>query len=164
MQLVTFTESNNTRIGLLKDDGVIDLSAVKPDLPTDMLGFVQAGDAAKAAAAEVASGDPQFSLAEVRLEAVINRPPKIIGIGLNYRAHAEESNMEIPKIPLVFTKQSTSANGPYDPVYWSDEGKALDYEGELAVIIGKDCRRVPKDSASEVIFGLCVLNDVSVRD
>jgi 2-keto-4-pentenoate hydratase/2-oxohepta-3-ene-1,7-dioic acid hydratase in catechol pathway len=164
MQLVTFTESNNTRIGLLKDDGVIDLSAVRPDLPADMLGFIQAGDAAKAAAAEVASGDPQFSLAEVKLEAVINRPPKIIGIGLNYRAHAEESNMEIPKIPLVFTKQSTSANGPYDPVYWSDEGKALDYEGELAVIIGKDCRRVPKDRASEVIFGLCVLNDVSVRD
>jgi len=164
MQLVTFTESNNTRIGLLKGDSVIDLSDVKPDLPTDMLGFIQAGDSAKAAAFEAASGVPQFSLTEVKLEAVISRPPKIIGIGLNYRAHAEESNMEIPKIPLVFTKQSTSANGPYDPVYWSDESKALDYEGELAVIIGKDCRRVPKDRASEVIFGLCVLNDVSVRD
>ena len=58
MQLVTFTESNNTRIGLLKDDGVIDLSAVKPGLPTDMLGFIQAGDSAKRAAAEAASGSP----------------------------------------------------------------------------------------------------------
>jgi 2-keto-4-pentenoate hydratase/2-oxohepta-3-ene-1,7-dioic acid hydratase in catechol pathway len=128
MQLVTFTESNNTRIGLLKDDGVIDLSAVRPGLPADMLGFIQAGDAAKAAAAEVASGDPQLRLAEVKLEAVINRPPKIIGIGLNYRAHAEESNMEIPKIPLVFTKQSTSANGPYDPVTSSRQGRPVAWD------------------------------------
>lgn len=164
MRLITFTESNNTRIGLLKGKDVIDLSAAAPDLPTEMLELIQTGEPAISIAQEAESGEPQFRVSDVKLEAVITRPPKIIGIGLNYRAHAEESNMEIPKVPLVFTKQSTSANGPYDPIYWSEEGKAMDYEGELAIIISKDCRRVPKDKASDVILGMCVLNDVSVRN
>jgi 2-keto-4-pentenoate hydratase/2-oxohepta-3-ene-1,7-dioic acid hydratase in catechol pathway len=95
---------------------------------------------------------------------VIKRPPKIIAIGLNYRAHAEESNMALPDVPLVFTKQSTSANGPYSPIYWSEEGKAMDYEGELALVIARNCRRVTRHQAKEVILGFCVANDVSVRD
>ena len=65
---------------------------------------------------------------------------------------------------MVFTKQSTSANGPYSPIYWSEEGKAMDYEGELALVIARNCRRVTRDQAKEVILGYCVANDVSVRD
>ena len=164
MKLVTFTQGNKTRIGLLKGDGIIDLSKADSSLPGDMLAFIQAGESALNAAKAAESADAHYTLADVNLEAVISRPPKIIGIGLNYRAHAEESGMELPKVPLVFTKQSTSANGPFDPIYWSEDSKALDYEGELGVIIGKNCRRVPAGRASEVIFGLCVLNDVSVRD
>ncbi len=72
--------------------------------------------------------------------------------------------MALPEVPLVFTKQSTSANGPYSPIYWSEEGKALDYEGELALVIARNCRRVTRDQAKEVILGYCVANDVSVRD
>ena len=72
--------------------------------------------------------------------------------------------MEIPKTPFVFTKQSTSANGPYDPIHWSEESKALDYEGELGVVIGKRCRHVSVADAPSVIAGFCIVNDVSVRD
>ena len=164
MQIVSFTEKGNPRIGLLQGDGIIDLSQTAPELATDMLSFLQQGEAAMAMARASMGGSPHFSTGEVKLEAIIKRPPKIIAIGLNYRAHALESNMAIPKVPLVFTKQSTSSHGPYDPIHWSEDSKALDYEGELAVIIGKNCRRVPRDKASNVIAGFCILNDVSVRD
>ena len=164
MKLVTFTESKVSRIGVLKDDRIIDLSQVAPNLPKDMLTFLQQGDAAMKAAAQHVDAQAQFALAEVVIEAPLTRPPKILAIGLNYRAHAEESNMEIPKYPLVFTKQGTSANGPYAPIHAPREIRMLDYEGELAIVIGKRCRRVTKADASKVIAGFCVLNDVSVRE
>ncbi len=164
MKIVSFTESGRSRIGLLQDNGIVDLSQSNPDLATDMLSLLQQGETAMAMAKASQDNSPHFSSDEVKIEAIIKRPPKIIAIGLNYRAHAEESNMAIPKVPLVFTKQSTSSQGPYDPIHWSEDSKALDYEGELAIVIGKDCRRVPKDKASGVIAGFCILNDVSVRD
>jgi len=164
MKLITFTEAGWSRVGLLKDDGVIDLSIACPSLPHEMLGLIQAGPDAIALAASACDQAPHFSLLGVAFEAVIKRPPKIIAIGLNYRAHAEESNMALPEVPLVFTKQSTSANGPYSPIYWSEEGNAMDYEGELALVISRNCRRVTQDQAKEVILGFCVANDVSVRD
>jgi len=164
MKLVTFTENKKTRIGLLENQAIIDLSSAAPELPTEMTSFLQQGDIAMTIARQTQSSEPHFQLDEVILEAPILRPPKILAIGLNYRAHAEESNMDIPKVPLVFTKQSTSINGPYGDVHWSPDSKALDYEGELGVIIGKSCRRVPADKAASVIAGFCVMNDVSVRD
>jgi 2-keto-4-pentenoate hydratase/2-oxohepta-3-ene-1,7-dioic acid hydratase in catechol pathway len=164
MKLVTFTESSISRIGLLKEDQIIDLSQVAPSLPKDMLTFLQQGDAAMREAAQHVQAEAQFASKEVMIEAPLIRPPKILAIGLNYRAHAEESNMEIPKYPLVFTKQGTSANGPFAPIHAPRETSMLDYEGELAVVIGKRCRRVSKLDASKVIAGFCVLNDVSVRE
>ena len=164
MKLVTFTEAGQTRIGLLKEHHIIDLSQIAPSLPRDMLSFLWLGDAALQVARQQVSATPHYSVKDVFLEAPIRRPPKILAIGLNYRAHALESNMEIPKHPMVFTKQRTSANGPYDPIYSPDETNLLDYEGELAVVIGKHCRRVKREDASQVIAGFCVLNDVSVRE
>ena len=165
MRLVTFTQGGSTRIGLLQqDESIVDLSQAAPSLPKEMLAFVEAGESALSEAAKAGSSEAHFSMSEVRLESVILRPPKIIGIGLNYKAHAEESNMDLPETPLVFTKQSTSATGPYAPIHWSEEGKVMDYEGELGIVIGKRCRRVPKERASEVIYGLTIGNDVSVRD
>ena len=165
MRLVTFTQSGSTRIGLQQESqAILDLSQAAPDLPQDMLAFIQAGETALLEASKIEHLDAHFLPSEVVLESVILRPPKIIGIGLNYKAHAEESNMDLPETPLVFTKQSTAATGPYSPIYWSQEGKVMDYEGELGIVIGKKCRRVPKERASEVIFGLTIGNDVSVRD
>ena len=164
MKLVTFTESGNTRIGLLKDNGVVDLSVTDPSFPKTMLAFIEAGDDAMAKAAAAVDQAPHFADADVTLEAPIARPPKILAIGLNYRAHALESNMEIPKHPVVFTKQATSVTGPYSPVYSPKETQMLDYEGELGIVIGKRCRRVSQADAHKVIAGFCVLNDVSVRE
>ena len=164
MRLISFTESSNTRIGLLQGDHIIDLSVVAPSLPSDMLSFLEAGDGAMLQAAKHTSASGHYSALDVVIEAPLARPPKILAIGLNYRAHAEESNMDIPKHPMVFTKQATSANGPYAPIHSPPETQMLDYEGELGVVIGKRCRRVSKQDANRVIAGFCVLNDVSVRE
>lgn len=164
MRLISFTESSNTRIGLLQGDHIIDLSQVAPGLPSDMLSFLEAGDGAMLQAAKYTSASGHYSALDVVIEAPLARPPKILAIGLNYRAHAEESNMDIPKHPMVFTKQATSANGPYAPIHSPPETQMLDYEGELGVVIGTRCRRVSKQDANRVIAGFCVLNDVSVRE
>ena len=137
MRLITFREGGIARVGLLKEDeSIVDLSKVSAGLPRDMLSLIELGSAAIAEISEAQSLDSHFGLSEVVLEPVILRPPKIIGIGLNYKAHAEESNMDLPEVPLVFTKQSTSVSGPYSPIYWSEEGKAMDYDGELGIVIG----------------------------
>ena len=168
MRLVTFTHKSRTRIGLLKQQQIIDLAQANPQLPTDMIQLLALGQPGMAAVREIdQANNPahvQLPLAEAVLESPIQKPGKILAIGLNYRAHAIESNMEIPKTPFVFTKQSTSINGPYGDIYWSEDSKALDYEGELGIIIGTTCRRVPLEKAPSVIAGFCVMNDVSVRD
>jgi 2-keto-4-pentenoate hydratase/2-oxohepta-3-ene-1,7-dioic acid hydratase in catechol pathway len=102
-------------------------------------------------------------LAEVRLLAPV-RPRKFLGIGLNYADHVAESGMEEPEYPVFFNKQVTCVVGPGDDVHMPSVSSLLDYEGELAIVIGARCRHVPEESAPEVIAGYTIANDVSVRD
>ncbi len=162
MKLVTFHHDLKTRIGVLTDDGIADLLSVAPELPIDMRGLLDAGAPALDRVRSVLGSADKIPLEHARLLAPV-RPRKVLAIGLNYRAHAEESGMELPDVPLVFTKQITSVTGPYDPIHWSEESRTLDYEGELAIVIGRRCRRVSKADAPNVIAGYCVANDVSVR-
>ena len=165
MRLITFTHENETRIGLLDGEEVVDLRAAAPGLPTEMVAFLEAGEPAldQARAALGASGS-RIALGNVHLESPVLRPPKILAVGLNYRDHVEEAGQEIPKLPLIFNKQSTSAHPPFDPFHMPRASQVLDYEGELAVVIGRRCRHVPAARAAEVIAGYTICNDVSVRD
>lgn len=100
-----------------------------------------------------------------QLDAPLRNPGKIVAIGLNYIDHASESKMELPKHPLVFTKFNSSITGPYDPIiFQSSLTEKVDYEVELAVVIGKRAKNVTKDSALDYVFGYTVINDVSARD
>jgi len=162
MKLATFTHAGSTRIGVVQDDRILDLAAAAPDLPTEMVAFLEAGDAALESA-RTASGST-LALADVHLESPILRPPKILAVGLNYADHVAETGMEAPKHPMIFNKQSTSAHPPFDPFHLPRVSELLDYEGELAIVIGKACRHVPRDRAREVIAGYTIVNDVSVRD
>ena len=92
------------------------------------------------------------------------RPRKFLGIGLNYADHIAESGMEAPEFPVFFNKQATCVVGPGDDIHMPRVSKLLDYEGELAIVIGERCRHVPEDGAHEVIAGYTIANDVSVRD
>jgi len=168
MKLLTFTDGGGTRIGLLSGRGIVDLSIAAPHLPREMVAFLEAGEAAMAEARAAAGrGGDAIALSSVTLESPILRPPKILATGLNYRDHAIEvggANAKLPERPVFFNKQSTSARAPYAPIMLPPESVQLDYEAELAVVIGRRCRRVKAAQAQQVIAGYTILNDVSVRD
>ncbi len=164
MKLATFTQDDVTRIGVVDGDAIVDLAAAAPDLPRDMLGFLEAGSKALHAARAALDGGPRLPLADVHLEAPIARPPKFLGVGLNYADHVAESGREAPEHPTIFNKQSTCVAGPTDPVHLPRASHVLDYEGELGIVIGRRCRHVSRDDAADVIAGYTVVNDVTVRD
>ncbi len=166
MKLVTFTTEDNTRIGVVIDDKVIDLSLAAPGLPNDMKNFLIGGADAMAMANE-AQGNTgaAIALGDVHLEAPILNPGKILAIGLNYADHVKESGMDVPEHQIWFNKQWNSVAGPNDSV--DIPGVApdfIDYEAELCFVIGRTCRHVPIERAHEVIAGYTCGNDVSVRD
>ena len=165
MKLVSFTQDGTTRIGLAVEDEIVDLASAAPDLPREMKAFLSAGPAAIAAAQAAAErADQRLPLASVRLEAPVSNPQKFLAVGLNYADHIEETERAAPEHPMIFNKQSSCVNAPYDPIHLPRASRYLDYEGELALVIGVRCRHVPKARANEVIAGYTIVNDVSVRD
>ena len=164
MKLVTFTHAGATRIGVVVGENVVDLSVAAPKLPQDMLAFLEAGsDAMQTASAALGDGS-RIPLAEVKLEAPIQRPPKFLAVGLNYADHVAESGLETPEHPMIFNKQSTCVTGPTDPVHVPRASHVLDYEGELGFVIGRHARHVSRDDAADYIAGYTVVNDATVRD
>ena len=103
-------------------------------------------------------------VSELRRRPVIPRPGKVICVGLNYAAHIEETKREHSDYPVLFTKFATTLTGPYDPIPLPPESEAIDYEGELVVVIGERGRRIPPDKALDVVAGYAIANDVSMRD
>jgi 2-keto-4-pentenoate hydratase/2-oxohepta-3-ene-1,7-dioic acid hydratase in catechol pathway len=153
------------RIGVIVDDQMIDLAAAAPELPREMTAFLAAGASALAAArAATSRTGSRLPLGSVRLEAPVLRPPKFLAIGLNYADHIAEAGMQKPEVPLFFNKQSTCVVGPSDPIHLPRVSPMLDYEGEMAFVIGRRCRHVPRARAHEVIAGYLVADDVTVRD
>jgi 2-keto-4-pentenoate hydratase/2-oxohepta-3-ene-1,7-dioic acid hydratase in catechol pathway len=107
----------------------------------------------------------KLPLSAVRLLAPLARPGKIVAIGLNYRDHCRETNTTPPEQPLVFTKFTSSLNHPGGEIVWSTElTQQVDYEAELAVVIGKTCKEVSEQEALSYVFGYTIANDVSARD
>jgi 2-keto-4-pentenoate hydratase/2-oxohepta-3-ene-1,7-dioic acid hydratase in catechol pathway len=106
----------------------------------------------------------QLQLADVRLLAPVIPRSKVVGVGRNYKAHAEELGNEVPAEPLIFLKPNTSVIGPRDGIVYPEQTNNLHFEGELAIVIGRICRDLPKERADEVIFGYTVANDVTARD
>lgn len=105
-----------------------------------------------------------LDLDAVRLLAPVPRPGKVICIGLNYRDHAEEAGLPVPERPVVFTKHATAVVGPEEPIRIPRASNQIDYEAELAVIIGKRARNVSSEEAERFVFGYTNFNDISARD
>lgn len=108
--------------------------------------------------------EEQHRLADVRLLAPVLPRSKVVGIGKNYAAHAAEMGGAVPDEPLMFLKPNTSVVGPGDPIFYPRQTNELHYEGELAVVIGRMCRDVPVEKATDVIHGYTIANDVTARD
>ncbi len=166
MRLVTYTRDGETATGALTDDAhLVDLHRADPAIPGGMLALLGGGDAMlDRARAAIAGAGARIPLAAVTLKAPIARPGKVLAIGLNYRDHAQESNQELPKHPVVFAKASTCITGPGAPVHRPRVSVALDWEGELCFAIGRKARHVAAGEAMAYVAGYTIGNDISVRD
>lgn len=106
----------------------------------------------------------RLRLADVRLLAPVIPRSKVLAVGKNYADHAAEFDGEVPPEPLIFLKPNTAVIGPGEPIVRPVFSQDVQFEGELAVVIGRICRKVPAELASQVIFGYTVANDVTARD
>ncbi|ELT9606486.1 TPA: fumarylacetoacetate hydrolase family protein [Raoultella planticola] len=164
MKLVRYTHHGRTRLGKVVDSTVIDLSEIT-GIDHSMRQLLNALPALRERLERVAG--PAIALEEVRLEAPIHDPQKFLGIGMNYRQHAEEARragIAIPSSQMWFNKQVSCISGPFDPVVKPRISEQMDYEIELGVVIGRRCRHVCAGDAPAVIAGYLIVNDLSARD
>ncbi|HZL50882.1 MAG TPA: fumarylacetoacetate hydrolase family protein [Terracidiphilus sp.] len=160
MKLVSFSKADGkVRPGSLLEEAnmVVDLSG---------LGFADAIAVAEAGfkAVDKPGPYPAYKLGDVRLHAPIANPPRVFAIGLNYRDHAIESKMALPKVPVVFFKMNTAIIGPGENIVLPKNSTQPDYEAELAFVIGKGGYRIPASAWREHVYGCTIVNDVSARD
>ncbi|MFC3803238.1 fumarylacetoacetate hydrolase family protein [Cohnella sp. GCM10012308] len=158
MKLVQFydrqDEARKLQVGALRgEDEIVALNAAGT-----MRDVIEAGDA------QALEQGAVYRLSDVKLLSPLTDPEKIVCIGLNYHDHVIESNMQVPKVPVLFPKYNNCLTGHEDEVAIPAEVTQCDYEVELAVVIGKTAKRVPLESAMDYVFGYTVLNDVSARD
>jgi 2-keto-4-pentenoate hydratase/2-oxohepta-3-ene-1,7-dioic acid hydratase in catechol pathway len=133
-------------------------------LPASTRELLAGGPDALAAAGRAADGHRErLTLDEVTLGPAV-RPQKFFAIGLNYYDHAKEANREVPEFPTVFAKMINCVSGPHDPVQLPIVSEQLDYEAELAVVIGRRCRNVSEADAPGVVGAYTVTNDFTIRD
>lgn len=164
MKLVTFIKDNATHLGAVVADEVVSCEE-SIDIPNGIIDFLNQGESAQQALQDrIASGNYRIPLASVKCQAPIPRPGKLLGIALNYADHISETKLDKPKYPMFFTKQSTCVIGHQEAIHKPRVSDKLDYEGELAFVIGKRCKHVSADKAHQVIAGYTIVNDVSVRD
>lgn len=182
MKLVTYSHGGGPRLGALVNGQVLDLAeaaARVPGLPSrkalqgGMLALLDAGPAGMATAAmavaaarkdPVLVGDALHRQESVRLLAPLPLPRKVVCVGLNYRDHCEENNLPVPQSPVIFSKFATAITGPDAPIVKPELTEQLDYEAELAFVIGRAGKNIPESRALEYVAGYTILNDVSARD
>jgi 2-keto-4-pentenoate hydratase/2-oxohepta-3-ene-1,7-dioic acid hydratase in catechol pathway len=177
MRIATFSHNGREGVGIVENDRILDLAAARSSAPQSVRELIAGGDAALRTAREIAVAakedrSPWRPLAECRLLAPIPRPQKnVFCVGRNYKLHIDEGarargvEPTYPKVPEFFTKAPTAVIGHEDEVRVSRNVTAqLDYEVELAIVIGATCRDVKKGEAHTVVFGFTVLNDFTARD
>jgi 2-keto-4-pentenoate hydratase/2-oxohepta-3-ene-1,7-dioic acid hydratase in catechol pathway len=155
------------RLGAARGDDIADLCAVDPGVPATMLELLQGGEASLERARRALDGARDEHLHprnRLTLLPPVPNPAKIACIGLNYRDHAAEVKMDLPENVIVFAKWANTLIGDGAPIVIPRESYRVDYEAELAFVVGTRARRVPEERAYDVIAGYMCLNDVSVRD
>jgi acylpyruvate hydrolase len=177
LRLVSFWVDGAARPGLWVDDRVVDLNLAHrslgagADLAADLVGLLAGGPALWERAREVEAAACRGELAtgvhpvgDVRLGPPLPRPGKLIMVGMNYRDHCRENDLPVPERPLIFAKYANAVVGPYDRVVRPRATRQLDYEVELAAVVGRFGKNIPVERALEHVAGYTVLNDISARD
>ena len=174
MRLVRYEGNDGAiRLGALTNNGVVHLESAAASMGfateafRDTSSFLSAGDAAIQQAQKVvqeAARSAFTALSSVKLRAPVPRPGKIVAVGLNYRDHSIEAGAkEVPKTPIIFAKFPTSISGPGDSIVLPHGDSQVDYEAELAVVIGKKTKAISAAEALQNVAGYMPLNDVSAR-
>ena len=165
MRLISYLGDDGPRVGAVQDDGVVDLAAVDPTIPTNMRRLIAGGEDVLSRARKAASnGEPALKLAGVKLLPVVTDAPKIICVGLNYADHAKEGGNAVPDYPALFMRTNQSMIAADDPIVRPNCSNTLDYEAELMLIIGKGGRHISEANALAHVFGYSIFNDGSVRE
>lgn len=167
MKLVTFRSGGANRLGVLDQDSVIDINRMVPDTPPDLRAALLAGidvGASAREAVEKAGAADRVALAGVTFAPLVPEPGKTICLGLNYYDHAKESGREKPVYPWFFLRATTSLLAHGEAALLPKVSEKLDWEAELAVVIGKTARHVAEEDALDYVFGYTCFNDISVRD
>jgi acylpyruvate hydrolase len=155
MRYATFELNGRRRAGRVDGDRVIPLAGISE------LGRLTGIDTLRTAAEVPSEAVP---LGDVHLCPVVPAPDKIICVGLNYLTHVGETGRDLPTYPVLFTKFASSLIGPHDDIVLPRESSQVDYEAELAVVIGRAGRRIPREEAGDHVLGYTVANDVTMRD
>lgn len=169
MHLVSFEVEGEVHVGARTPRGLVDFAVAAPALPRTMIELLDAGPRVRRTAVAVAARSQEDGVGvvdpvRVRIVAPLPRPGKIFGIGLNYRDHAAETGRRAPEVPFVFSKASTAVIGPGAPIVLPSVSQQIDFEGELAVVIGRTARRVAAAVALEHVAGYTCMLDITARD
>jgi len=165
MRFTTFRQGRQDRLGLVVGEEVIDLNQAQPQVSADLRTALRSGvDLAAAARAAQASAAPRLALSSLSLSPTLPEPGKIVCLGLNYYDHAKEGGREKPEYPWFFLRAASSLLAAGAKALRPKVSTRLDYEAELAVVIGKTVKHATMDNALDAVFGYACFNDISVRD
>ncbi|MDN7177071.1 fumarylacetoacetate hydrolase family protein [Caballeronia sp. SEWSISQ10-4 2] len=167
MKIARYLHANRIGFGIVDNDRIVAITPSKQSPaatdPVTALLAALASQALPETAGWGRTGEPTLPIEQVRLLAPVERPGKIIGVGRNYVDHASEMAVETPDVPKIFFKWPGSVIGHRDEIRHTPAIRQLDYEVEIAVVIGKAARNVPRSEAARHIAGLTIVNDVSER-
>lgn len=169
MRLVNFKDGDQIRLGINGELGIIDVAATAQiyslEVPSTMEQVIAGGEQSINQLQELVRKEGTFVSEENIIYApCITKPEKIICVGLNYVNHAEESNMDIPTSPILFSKYNNALAAHNQKISLPKNAEKFDYEAELVIIIGKEAKNVSKEDALSYVFGYAVGNDLSARD
>lgn len=163
MKLASFIVQGRSSYGVVEGDQIIDLESLKPTLGGDLKQAIGHNRLNELSTARLASL-PRIPLADVTFLPVIPNPGKVLCIGINYATHVRETGREMPTYPMIFTRFADSQTAHLQPIIRPTASHKLDFEGELAVVIGKAARHVKHADALDYVAGYACYNDGSVRD
>ncbi|KAJ3603679.1 hypothetical protein NHX12_028423 [Muraenolepis orangiensis] len=171
MRLVQFHHRHGgeggIRVGVEQGEGpgVVDLAAFDPSMPSTVKGLLELGDRGlECAQRALLSGRCVLNRSDIQLLSPILAPEKVVCVGMNYRDHCLEQNAPIPSEPIIFNKFPNVITGPYDDIILPAESQEVDWEVELAFVIGRSGKHIKKEDALSYVAGFTVANDVSARD
>ncbi|XP_022051760.1 fumarylacetoacetate hydrolase domain-containing protein 2A [Acanthochromis polyacanthus] len=171
MRLVQFRrhsdKGNIIRVGVEQGEGlgVVDLKAFDPSMPSTMRELLELGEKGlESAQRALASGQCLVDRADIQLLPPVSAPEKVVCVGMNYKDHCLEQNAPIPEKPIIFSKFPSAITGPYDDIILPTESQEVDWEVELAFVIGRRGKHIKEEDALSYVAGFTVANDVSARD